>query len=132
MRKLLLGAVALAVLGTAAIALAYDVPDVIVIERPRKSKPLADWVGKVNFPHGKHAVLNSCNSCHHKESAKTLGDFVACTQCHSGDDPRNRTDYYMAWHAGAPQSCVGCHTDRRAAGGKNPVGCRTACHKPIR
>jgi len=116
------------VLATA--ALAYEVPDKIVLERPKNNKALNSWVKKVEFPHGFHAIRVSCKSCHHKESGKTLGAFVACRECHSSDNPKDKTGFYRAWHSDGPPSCLGCHTLMRTEGGKNPVGCTTACHKP--
>lgn len=132
MRKmlLLLSLGLLAVLIAAGPGLGYDVPDEIIITRPPGNTPLAPWVKQVKFPHGMHAVKNPCRACHHKESAKTLGDFVPCRQCHNGNDPNDRTGFFRAWHTEAAPSCLGCHTQMRARGGKNPVGCTTACHRP--
>lgn len=115
---------------TVAAALAYDVPDTIILERPKGNRELSVWVKKVKFPHGFHAIRVSCQKCHHKESDETLGEFVGCRQCHSGDDPKDPTGFYRAWHSEGPPSCLGCHTQMRTEGGKNPVGCTTACHKP--
>jgi len=130
-RLLLYAAAALAVLLIAAAPLlAYDVPDKIVIERPANYEKLNSWVTKVNFTHGAHAIRVSCNQCHHKESDKTLGKFVPCTQCHKSDDPTDESGFYRAWHSDGPPSCLGCHTLMRSKGGKNPVGCTSACHKP--
>ena len=111
-------------------ALAYEVPKEITIKRPDGNQPLSTWVGPVKFPHGEHAVLNPCEACHHKESDKTLGEFVPCTQCHKNPDPNDRTGFFRAWHTEAAPSCLGCHTTKRIKGGKNPVGCQTACHQP--
>ena len=125
-------AAACLVLAAAGAALAYKVPDTIVIKRPADNTPLASWVGDVTFPHGEHAIDNPCKSCHHKESDKTPGEFVSCTQCHKKDDPRDDAGFFRAWHAESSHSCLGCHTMMRAKDGKNPVGCTTACHKPIK
>ncbi|WP_018125514.1 cytochrome c3 family protein [Desulfovibrio oxyclinae] len=119
---------AMAVIVTTAVA--YKVPDEIVLERPKGNEPLATWVKEVKFAHGFHAIRVPCQKCHHKESDKTLGEFVACRQCHSADNPKDKTGFYRAWHSEGAPSCLGCHTQRRAAGGDNPVGCTTACHKP--
>ncbi|MGE4293635.1 MAG: cytochrome c3 family protein [Desulfovibrio sp.] len=132
MRKtcLMLAAAMLALLLSVSSGLAYKVPDEIVIKRPKGNEPRAIWIKEVKFPHGMHAVKNSCNSCHHKESDKTLGEFVPCTQCHKSTNPDDRNGFFRAWHTEAAPSCLGCHTVKRTKGGKNPVGCTTACHKP--
>lgn len=114
---------------TATMLWAYQVPDVIILERDRGNEPLSTWVGAVTFPHGFHAVRQACRDCHHKESDKTLGEYVACRQCHNDDDPTDRTGFYRAWHSDGPPSCLGCHTLMRARGNENPVGCTSACHK---
>lgn len=131
LRKILpyIFAVAIAFFAITAVQ-AYEVPDKITIVRPEKNRILNTWVKKVNFPHGFHATNVPCKTCHHKESPKTLGAFIACTECHSSDDPNDKTGFYRAWHSDGPPSCLGCHTQMRAKGGKNPVGCTTACHKP--
>lgn len=130
-RKVLFSAMAAAIVITLVTAAsAYKVPDEIVLKRPKNNKPLATWVTEVKFPHGFHAIRVSCQKCHHKESDKTLGEFVGCRQCHSSDDPNDLTGFYRAWHSDGPPSCLGCHTQMRARGGDNPVGCTTACHKP--
>lgn len=130
-RKVLLSVTVLMVCAMlVSVAMAYDVPDNIVIDRPEDNKKVNTWVTEVKFLHGFHAIRLSCNSCHHKESDKTLGQFVACRQCHSSDDPNDKTGFYRAWHSDGPPSCLGCHTRMRTQGGKNPVGCTTACHKP--
>lgn len=130
-RKVLLFATAAAIMVVmVTAALAYEVPNDIVLERPKNNKKLNEWVDKVKFPHGFHAIRVSCNKCHHKESDKTLGEFVPCRQCHTDDDPTEASGFYRAWHTAGPPSCLGCHTQMRTEGGKNPVGCTTACHKP--
>lgn len=129
-RVLFLASVAVIVVATVTAVLAYEVPNVVVLDRPEGNKKLNDWVTPVKFPHGFHAIRVSCNKCHHKESDKTLGEFVACRQCHSDSNPKERSGFYRAWHSDGPPSCLGCHTQMRARGGKNPVGCTTACHKP--
>lgn len=131
MKKVLpyFSAVVLALLTITAVQ-AYEVPDKIVIERPSKNREINTWVTKVTFAHGFHAIRVPCQKCHHKESDKTLGEFVACRDCHNSDDPKDKTGFYRAWHSDGPPSCLGCHTQMRARGGKNPVGCTTACHKP--
>lgn len=110
--------------------LAYDVPDKILIERPKGNQALNSWVKRVEFLHGEHAIKVPCRDCHHKETGKDLGGFVPCRSCHTDDDPTNQAGFYRAWHADGPPSCLGCHTQMRARGGANPVGCTTACHKP--
>lgn len=132
MRKVCMGVAMAAVTLLLAVSsgLAYKVPDEIVIKRPKGNEPLAAWVTEVKFPHGMHAVKNACESCHHKESDKTLGEFVPCSQCHKKDDPDDPTGFFRAWHTEAAPSCLGCHTTRRTQGKDNPVGCTTACHKP--
>ncbi|MEZ7196018.1 cytochrome c3 family protein [Pseudodesulfovibrio karagichevae] len=131
LRKILLfaTAAALAVI-TVTAALAYEVPDQIVITRPKGNQALNTWVTPVKFPHGFHAIRRACRDCHHKESDKTLGQFVPCRQCHTDDDPNEPSGFYRAWHSPGPPSCLGCHTRMRTEGGKNPVGCTTACHRP--
>jgi hypothetical protein len=133
MRRLKRFAAALAacVLLWAGHSLAYDVPKDIVITRPAKNTPLAQWVGPVKFPHGEHAVKNACRSCHHKESGKNLGEFIACTQCHGGDDPEDRTGFYLAWHNDSTHSCLGCHRQVRLGktGEMPPLSCTNGCHK---
>ena len=121
-RLLLYAAAALAVLLIAAAPLlAYDVPDKIVIERPANYEKLNSWVTKVNFTHGAHAIRVSCNQCHHKESDKTLGKFVPCTQCHKSDDPTDESGFYRAWHSDGPQLSGLSHADaqqrRQKSGG---------------
>ncbi|MBC16926.1 MAG: cytochrome C [Desulfovibrio sp.] len=115
---------------TVSAATAYEVPDKIVLDRVKGNKMLNTWVDKVTFAHGFHAIRVPCRDCHHKESDKTLGEFVACRQCHTDDDPKEPSGFYRAWHSDGPPSCLGCHTQKRTQGGKNPVGCTTACHKP--
>lgn len=112
------------------VAVAYEVPDKIVIERPKNNKKLNSWVTKVTFRHGLHAIRIPCKSCHHKETDKTLGEFVGCRECHTDDNPTEESGFYRAWHSDGPPSCLGCHTQMRTQGGENPVGCTTACHKP--
>lgn len=124
-----LSAVAIAFLAITAVQ-AYEVPDNIVIKRIKGNKELNSWVKQVKFPHGFHAIRVPCRECHHKESGKTLGAFVPCRECHASDDPNDKSGFYRAWHSDGPPSCLGCHTQMRAKGGKNPVGCTTACHKP--
>jgi hypothetical protein len=111
--------------------LAYEVPKEIVIKRPAKNKPLAEWVGPVTFPHGFHAMKNACQSCHHKESDKNLGEFVSCTQCHSSDNPEDKTGFYQAWHNDRPNSCLGCHRQVRLRdpAAMPPISCTNGCHK---
>jgi len=130
-RKVLLfatAAVIAVILVTAAVA--YQVPDTIVLDRPKNAEKLNEWVTPVKFPHGFHAIRQPCRDCHHKESDKTLGEFVGCRQCHTESDPKDQSSFYRAWHSDGPPSCLGCHTRMRTQGGKNPVGCTTACHKP--
>ncbi|MFW5490037.1 MAG: cytochrome c3 family protein [Desulfovibrio sp.] len=115
---------------TTVAAMAFNVPDAIVLERPENNKKLNQWVGPVKFPHGFHAVRQACRNCHHKETDADLGKYVACRQCHTDDDPNNISGFYRAWHSEGPPSCLGCHTQMRTRGGKNPVGCTSACHKP--
>jgi hypothetical protein len=110
--------------------LAYEVPDKVLIERPKGNQKLNSWVAPVSFPHGFHAIRLACRNCHHKETDKTLGKYVPCRQCHTDDDPTAESGFYRAWHSPGPPSCLGCHTQMRSEGGKNPVGCTTACHKP--
>lgn len=110
-------------------AWAYQVPDTIILDRPGENTPLNQWVGKVKFLHGFHAIRTPCKQCHHKETDKTLGEFVGCRQCHTDDNPNDKSGFYRAWHSDGPPSCLGCHTQLRTRGGKNPVGCTTACHK---
>ncbi|WP_316900146.1 cytochrome c3 family protein [Pseudodesulfovibrio indicus] len=130
-RKILLMATAAALaVALVGVALAYEVPDKVKLERPKNNKKLNSWVTAVDFPHGFHAIRVPCNGCHHKETDKTLGQFVGCRQCHSSDDPADANGFYRAWHSDGPPSCLGCHTRMRTEGGKNPVGCTTACHKP--
>ncbi|WP_041720289.1 cytochrome c3 family protein [Pseudodesulfovibrio piezophilus] len=129
-RKVLLFTTAAVTAVIVTVASAYTVPDTVVLKRPDDNKPLAAWITKVKFPHGFHAIRVPCQKCHHKESDKTLGEFVPCRQCHSSDDPDDQTGFYRAWHSDGPPSCLGCHTLMRSQGGKNPVGCTSACHKP--
>ncbi|WP_027177854.1 cytochrome c3 family protein [Maridesulfovibrio bastinii] len=124
-----ISAVAIAFLAITAVQ-AYEVPDKITIVRPAGNKKLNTWVKEVKFPHGFHAINVACKKCHHKESGKTLGEFVPCRECHVSDDPNDKSGFYRAWHSDGPPSCLGCHTQMRTKGGKNPVGCTTACHKP--
>ncbi|MBG0777968.1 MAG: cytochrome c3 family protein [Desulfovibrionaceae bacterium] len=128
--RVLAAAVACLLLSAGALY-AYDVPKEIVIKRPEGNPPLADWVGSVKFPHGFHAVKNACEHCHHKESAKNLGEFLACTQCHKGADPNDNTGFYRAWHNDATHSCLGCHRKVRLANPKAlpPLSCTDGCHK---
>lgn len=112
------------------VASAYEVPNVIVLERPANNPKLGLWINSVTFPHGFHALRVPCKKCHHKETDKTLGEFVGCRQCHSDPDPKEKTGFFRAWHTDGPPSCLGCHTQMRARGGKNPVGCTSACHRP--
>lgn len=126
----LLAAMALTTIVFVSPTTAYEVPDKIVITRPKTNTPLNDWITKVTFPHGFHAIRTPCKSCHHKETDKTLGQFVGCRQCHSDDDPTEANGFYRAWHSPGPPSCLGCHTEMRTNGGKNPIGCTSACHKP--
>ncbi|WP_207260144.1 cytochrome c3 family protein [Desulfovibrio sp. Huiquan2017] len=130
LRKLLLFAAA-AVLAAVTVTAtqAYEVPDQIVLDRPKENRKLNTWVAPVKFPHGFHAIRLACRQCHHKESDKTMGQFVGCRQCHTDDDPTERSGFYRAWHSPGPPSCLGCHTRMRTEGGKNPVGCTTACHR---
>jgi Class III cytochrome C family. len=133
MRRLsgVLAALVVCVLLPAGLSIAYEVPNEIVIKRPAKNKPLSDWVGPVTFPHGMHAVKNACRSCHHKESDKDLGQFVSCTQCHSGDSPEEKTGFYLAWHNDSPNSCLGCHRKvrLRETDEMPPLSCTNGCHK---
>lgn len=110
-------------------ALAYEVKEVIILERPDGNTELNRWIGPVKFPHGKHTMYLACLECHHKDSAKELGKFVACRQCHTDEDPTAENGFYRAWHSNGPPSCLGCHALTRARGGKSPVGCTSACHK---
>lgn len=111
-------------------ALAYEIKEVIVLERPDGNTELNSWVGPVKFPHGFHTMNVPCFGCHHKDSAQKLGQFVPCRQCHTNEDPEESSGFYRAWHSSGPPSCLGCHTQTRAKGGKAPVGCTSACHKP--
>ncbi|WP_461211100.1 cytochrome c3 family protein [Desulfocurvus sp. DL9XJH121] len=112
--------------------LAYEVPKDIVIKRPERNKPLVKWVEEVKFPHGFHAVYNACRDCHHKESAKTLGEYVPCRQCHNNDDPEDPAGFYLAWHSDNRDnnSCLGCHRHLRlASDALPPLSCTDGCHK---
>lgn len=129
-KVLLLVSMAAMVMLTATAVLAYEVPDKIILERPKGNEKLNKWVDTVEFPHGFHAIRQACRDCHHKESDKTLGKYVPCRQCHKRDDPTDDSGFYRAWHSPGPPSCLGCHTQKRTDGSKNPVGCTTACHKP--
>ena len=129
-KSLLLAAAAFIAAVSVSVALAYEVPNVVVLERPAKNPKLSQWVGKVTFPHGFHAIRVPCKSCHHKETDKTLGEFVGCRQCHSDPNPKEKVGFFRAWHTDGPPSCLGCHTQMRSRGGKNPVGCTSACHRP--
>lgn len=109
--------------------LAYEVPKEIIIKRPEKNQPMAAWVKAVTFPHGKHAVLNACNACHHEESDRTLGQFLPCTQCHNKPTVTETSSFYMAWHNDSTHSCLGCHRKMREAGKMPPLSCTRGCHK---
>jgi hypothetical protein len=110
--------------------LSYDVPKDLVIKRPEKNAPMASWVGEVQFPHGKHAVLNACRSCHHEESDRTLGEFLKCSQCHNKPGEEAATSFYLAWHNDSPHSCLGCHRQVRLnQRGTPPLSCTNGCHK---
>jgi len=132
LRNVLVTAAAILVL-SAGVLLAYEVPKEITIKRPAKNKPLAQWVGPVKFPHGLHAVWNACQDCHHKESAKNLGEFLSCTQCHNEDNPNVNTGFYQAWHNSSPHSCMGCHRlkrlDKTLKKNMPPLSCTNGCHK---
>lgn len=117
-----------------ALLLAYEVPNEREIKRPEKNPPLADWVGTVKFPHGKHAVHNSCASCHHEESDRDLGAFLPCSQCHNkpGTEESPATAFYRAWHSDSTQSCLGCHRKVHLKGNLTPpLSCTNGCHKKM-
>ncbi|GAB7079522.1 cytochrome c3 family protein [Megalodesulfovibrio paquesii] len=111
------------------VAVGYEVPKDITINRPEKNAPISAWVGPVAFPHGKHATLNACTACHHEESDRTLGQFLPCTQCHNQGGTKETTSAYRAWHDIRPMSCLGCHKQKRY---KNeampPISCVRGCH----
>lgn len=115
---------------TATVVLAYEVKEVIILDRPEGNTELNRWIGPVKFPHGFHTMNLACLTCHHQDSDKEMGEFVPCRQCHTDDDPTDESGFYRAWHSNGPPSCLGCHTQTRARGGKPPVGCTSACHKP--
>lgn len=129
-RGLLIATASMVLAILVSVSLAYEVPDNIVLDRPKDNTKLNTWVDTVKFAHGFHAIRIPCKDCHHKETDKTLGQFVGCRQCHTDDDPNEESGFYRAWHSDGPPSCLGCHTQMRTKGGKNPVGCTTACHKP--
>lgn len=113
-----------------AMALAYDVPKEIEIKRPEKNPPVAAWVGPVKFPHGLHAINNSCKSCHHEESDKSLGSFLPCSQCHNKPGDSEQMSFYKAWHNDKTYSCMGCHRQKRLSGqAMPPISCTRGCHK---
>lgn len=115
-----------------ALVLAYEVPNEREIKRPDKNPPLAEWVGPVKFPHGKHAVHNPCKSCHHEESDRDLGAYLPCTQCHNkpGTEESPSTAFFRAWHSDSTQSCIGCHRKQHLDGNLTPpVSCINGCHK---
>ncbi len=131
LRKLLLYfSAVLFVMGTISVVLAFEVPEKVILERPQGNEKLNSWVTKVTFPHGFHAIRVPCQKCHHMETDKSLGKYIPCRQCHRDVDPKEPTSFYRAWHTEGPPSCLGCHTQMRYKGGKNPIGCTTACHKP--
>jgi hypothetical protein len=128
-KRLIRLAVVLVLTWTAASA-AYDVPDLVRLSRIPERDPLSSWVGDVSFPHGEHATRENCIICHHKQSAKELGEYVPCRQCHSGADPLDPTGFFQAWHAEGSQSCLGCHQKKRYRDAAlPPLGCTTGCHE---
>nr|WP_320191776.1 cytochrome c3 family protein [uncultured Desulfobacter sp.] len=130
-RKLVFAALMVVTTIVATAALAYEVKELIVLDRPDGNTELNSWVGPVKFPHGLHAMNVSCFGCHHKDSDQELGRFVPCRQCHTDENPQESSGFYRAWHSSEPISCLGCHTRTRTKGGKTPVGCTSACHKPL-
>lgn len=125
-----LAAAALLLLLLPAALQAYEVPKEITIKRPEKNPPMAVWVNSVTFPHGKHAVLNACSSCHHEESDRSLGQFLPCSQCHNKPTVTESTSFYLAWHNDRTYSCLGCHRKvRQEQRGMPPLSCTRGCHK---
>ena len=126
-----LAAVAVCLLLPAGVLMAYEVPKDLEIKRLPNYTPQSDWIApSVQFPHGIHAVKNACKTCHHKESGKNLGEFVACTECHDKAAPEDPTGFYLAWHNDSPQSCLGCHRKLRLENPANmqPISCTDGCH----
>lgn len=65
-RKILVSAAATLIVAVAVTAaLAYEVPDKIVLSRPEDNRKLNTWVTPVKFPHGFHAIRLACQDCHH-------------------------------------------------------------------
>lgn len=130
MKRITWAVAAMMVMAAFPLALAaYEVPKDLVIKRPDKNPAMATWVGPVNFPHGKHAVLNACKSCHHEESDRTLGQFLPCTQCHNKPGTDDISSFYLAWHNDKPQSCLACHRRMRLEKkAMPPISCTRGCH----
>ena len=112
-------------------AFAFEVTETIVMEPPEDDSRQNSWIGPVEFPHGFHALQVSCQECHHEGTDTGFGEYILCRDCHMDQDPTEPLGFYRAWHSPGPPSCLGCHTQGRAEGGKHPVGCTSACHKPI-
>lgn len=131
MKQVRFWALAAAVLLLPALSPAYEVPKDLVIKRPEKNEPINAWVTPVNFPHGKHAVHNACQNCHHEESDRNLGEFLKCTQCHNKPGTEDTKGFFLAWHSDATMSCLGCHRKMRLKDPKlmPPLSCTRGCHK---
>jgi len=131
MKRLICIMAALAVLALLpGLASAYEVPKDLIIKRPDKTPQQSTWVGPVKFPHGFHAVYNSCKSCHHEESDRSLGQFLPCTQCHIKPGLDEPTGFFRAFHNSSPTSCLGCHKQKRLTKqAMPPISCTRGCHK---
>lgn len=111
-------------------AMAFEIPDVIIIKRPADLDAMTTWIQPVRFFHGMHAAKNACIACHHMETAEDMGNYVPCTDCHNLPGMLEPESFYAAWHAKSPISCVGCHWQKRLHKEANPpLSCTNSCHK---
>jgi nitrate/TMAO reductase-like tetraheme cytochrome c subunit len=82
--------------------------DIIELKAPKQVQAKRS---DVNFPHGRHFVID-CKSCHHKWEGQ--GQIKSCTTsgCHDGiksstEDPsaKKYSYYKKTFH----EKCIGCH-----------------------
>ena len=82
-------------------------------------------MGKVTFPHKKHAetLKLDCTKCHHTwKTGETSGKL--CLECHKAKAEEKTPAAKDAFH----KDCKGCHDDAKKANKPTgPTGC-TQCH----
>ena len=124
----------LIVLFSAFLVCAFALPSLYAVEAPKGDMMIAVPAGEkatkapVKFGHEGHKALE-CTACHHTWDGKGEVKSCAAEGCHTDlKDKKAKTSFYQAFHANAPQSCLGCHKAVKKEGKKTgPVACND-CH----